>query len=349
MMTYVLIIAGFALLFIGGEALVRGSVSIARTFGISELIIGLTLVGFGTSVPELVTSLRAIETDAVGIAVGNVVGSNVANVLLVLGVAALLSPIITNPKALTRDTVFMILVTVVFCALIWFDMFTRNVGIGLVSVLVVYLIFSIVFDRSSGNETGALHADEAATVETHDPIIIAIPMALFGVAAVIFGARYLVTGGVDIARDFGVSETLVGLTVVAIGTSLPELATSAVSALRGKSDVALGNIIGSNIFNILGIMGITAIVHPFSVLAPQTAARGYGYGEARPEAQSEVLLPLISSEHIGALVLSVFLLLIFAFTSRKIARWEGAVMLGAYALYIYMSVEGSVAPAITPG
>lgn len=349
MMTYVLIIAGFALLFIGGEALVRGSVSIARTFGISELIIGLTLVGFGTSVPELVTSLRAIESDAVGIAVGNVVGSNVANVLLVLGVAALLSPIITNPKALTRDTVFMILVTVVFCALIWFDMFTRNVGIGLVSVLVVYLIFSIVSDRSSGSEPGALHADEAATVETHDPIVIAIPMALFGVVAVVFGARYLVTGGIDIASEFGVSETLIGLTVVAIGTSLPELATSAVSALRGKSDVALGNIIGSNIFNILGIMGITAIVHPFSVLAPQTAARGFGYGEGQPEAQSEVLLPLISTEHIGALVLSVFLLLIFAFTGRKIARWEAAVMLGAYALYIYMSVDGSAVPAITPG
>ncbi len=324
-----MIAGGLLLLFIGGESLVRGSVGVARRLGVSELIIGLTLVGFGTSVPELVTSLRAIETDAVGIAVGNVVGSNIANVLLVLGVAAMIRPILTNPRALARDSAFMVAVTIAFCGLIYFDLFTRPVGIALVVLLVAYVIGSLVWDQRSRNDAAHMHQEEAETFVTDESLVLAGLLAILGIVGVIFGARLLVDGGVQLARAAGISETVVGLTVVAIGTSLPELATSAISALRGRSDVALGNIIGSNIFNMLGIIGITAIVHPFSVVAPQPAARS-PLGE---DVQGVVELPLISMEDIGALILSVFALVLFAFTGRKIARWEGMVLLAGYCLY----------------
>lgn len=335
-MSYLMIIAGLALLFLGGEALVRGSVGIARRFGVSELVIGLTLVGFGTSMPELVTSLQAVSADAVGMSVGNVSGSNVANILLVLGVAALIRPIITNPKALTRDFSVMVAVTLIFCALVYFDVFSRGVGFGLVGLLLLYIAGSFVLDSGAG-DAAAMHAEEGELIETPDPLPVAALLAIGGVAGVVFGARFLVTGGIDVAATFGVSETLIGLTIVAFGTSLPELATAAVSAFRGKSDVALGTVIGSNIFNILGIIGVTAIVHPFSLHegGPGLAAPDYSAGDAL----SGVTNPLTDTigltwTDVSTLALSVFLVLVFAFTGKKIARWEGAVMLGGYLLYM---------------
>ncbi|HCE22739.1 MAG TPA: sodium:calcium antiporter, partial [Hyphomonas sp.] len=232
---------------------------------ISELVIGLTLVGFGTSVPELVTSLRAINEGAVGIAVGNVVGSNIANILLVLGVAALIHPIITNPRALMRDTSIMVIVTALLCVLIWFDLFSRLAGFVLVACLLGYIAFSVFADQAAGDEVAEMHAGEGETVEANYGVVKGVFIALAGLVGVVFGAKLLVDGGVVIAREFGISETVIGLSIVAVGTSLPELATSAIAAFRGKADVALGNIIGSNIFNILGILGLTALVHPFSV------------------------------------------------------------------------------------
>ena len=330
--TLLMVGGGLLLLFAGGEMLVRGAVGVARRLGLSELIIGLTLVGFGTSVPELVTSLRAVETDAVGIAVGNVTGSNIANVFLVLGVAALLTPIVTHPAALWRDCSFMVLVTAVFAALVWLDLFTRPVGLAMVAVLVGFVVLSIILDLRSGSAVAQMHADEGASVETRDPLILALILALVGIAAVIFGARLLVDGSVVLARMAGLSETVIGLTIVAMGTSLPELVTSAMSALRGKSDVALGNIVGSNIFNILGILGITALVSPFSTLVPQPAARSPLSADGGQQGMVEV--PIVSWEDMGALILSVGLLILFAFTGRRIARWEGLVFLGCYAVYM---------------
>lgn len=323
-MTYMMVLGGLILLFIGGEALVRGSVSIARKLNISELVIGLTLVGFGTSVPELVTSLRAIEQDAVGIAVGNVVGSNIANVLLVLGVAAVLRPILTNPRALARDGIIMVAATLILCVLIWFDLFSRPVGFGLIGLLIAYLAYSLIADQSRESDAAAMHAEEGETVEANYGLGVGALLALAGLVGVIIGARLLVDGGVEIARQFKVSEAVIGLTIVAIGTSLPELATSIVAALRGKSDVALGNVIGSNIFNILGILGVTALVHPFSV-------RGDISADAMATTQHASIM---SAQDMGALILSVFLLMLFAMTGRRIARWEGAVLLFAYALYL---------------
>ncbi|MEO0982849.1 MAG: calcium/sodium antiporter [Pseudomonadota bacterium] len=335
-MIYLLIAGGLALLFIGGEALVRGSVGIARRFGVSELVIGLTLVGFGTSMPELVTSLRAIETEAVGISVGNVAGSNIANVLLVLGVAAVLRPILTQPSALARDFSIMVVVTVIFGLVAYFDIFSRAAGAGLVGLLVAYLLFSLLMDRRQG-AAATLHSDEAEVIETREPLGVSILLTALGMAGVIFGARLLVDGGVQLAALAGLSETVIGLTVVAIGTSLPELATSIVSALRGKSDVALGNIIGSNIFNVLGIVGVTALVHPFTLAGGVQRAENFDY-EAALGGPGDALASgaYLTWTDIGAMILSVALLFLFAFTGKKLARWEGAVLLAGYALYMVL-------------
>ena len=326
-----MVLGGFALLFIGGEALVRGAVGIARKLGVSELVIGLTLVGFGTSIPELVTSLEAVFSGAEGMSVGNVAGSNVANILLVLGVATLISPITTNPRALARDFTVMIGVTLIFCALAYYDVFSRMVGFGLVALLLFYIVTSFLLDKGDNNEVAAMHAEEGELIETNDPIALAFFFAIAGIFGVVFGAQFLVNGGIDIATEYGVSETVIGLTLVAFGTSLPELATAAISAVRGKSDVALGTVLGSNIFNVLGIIGVTAIVHPFNLV-------GEGQGEASATYSAGEALAATSDAltwtDISTLALSVFLVFIFAFTGRRIARWEGAVMLSGYILYI---------------
>jgi len=327
-----LIAGGLFLLFVGGEALVRGSVEVARKLGLSELVIGLTLVGFGTSMPELVTSLRAIETGAVGIAVGNVAGSNIANVFLVLGVAALIRPILTHPAALARDTVVMVAATAVFALLVYTDQFTRLTGGLMVAALLAYVIVSIILDRGGQTAPGVMHTEEGELMSGELGLVTGLLLAIGGVVAVVFGARFLVDGGSGLATDLGISEAVIGLTVVAVGTSLPELATSAISALRGKSDVALGNIIGSNIFNLLGILGVSALVQPFSVLVERPAATSILGTNVDP--QGGVALPILSWQDMGALFLSVFLLILFGLTGRKIARWEGAVLLGAYLLYM---------------
>ena len=339
-MTYLMVLGGLILLFIGGEGLVRGSVSVARKLNISELVIGLTLVGFGTSVPELVTSLRAINEGAVGIAVGNVVGSNIANVLLVLGVAAVIHPIITNPRALMRDTSIMVIVTAILCALIWFDLFSRLAGIMLVAALLAYIAFSLFADQTAGDKAADMHAEEGEIVEANYGFVLGILIAIAGLAGVVIGAKLLVDGGVIIARDFGISETVIGLSIVAVGTSLPELATSAIAAFRGKADVALGNIIGSNIFNILGILGLTALVHPFSVRSVPT-------GDVTTDAMaSDISHSLISVGDIAALLLSVALMVVFAISGKLVARWEGAVLLFAYALYMGLTFNLIPVPAI---
>lgn len=330
-----LIIGGLVLLFAGGEFLVRGSVGVARRLGMSELLIGLTLVGFGTSMPELVTSLQALSDGSVGLSIGNVIGSNIANVLLVIGAACLISPIVTNPRALARDGLFMVAVTALFAAVIWIDGFTRLTGLIFIGILAVYLLVSVLLDRRRGSAAGAVHSGEAEVVETTEPLWISLLLALGGIVGVILGARFLVSGGSDLARVFGISETVIGLSIVAIGTSLPELVTSVVSALKGKADVALGNVIGSNIFNILGIMGISAAVFPFSLMASREPAAGTPVDVSAMEYGE--ITSLVTMQDMGALALSVFLLVLFAYTGRKLARWEGVVLLLSYAVYMALS------------
>ncbi|MBY9067675.1 calcium/sodium antiporter [Hyphomonas sp. WL0036] len=335
-MMYLMIAGGLVLLFLGGEALVRGSVSVARKLNISELVIGLTLVGFGTSVPELVTSLQAVDKGAVGIAVGNVVGSNIANVLLVLATAVILSPIMVNPNAILRDGSFMALATAILCGLLWFDLFGRLTGFLLVAMLIGYLTLSIILDKKRQDATAHMHEGEGEIVEVHYGLGLGILIAIGGLIGVVIGANLLVEGAVTLARSVGISETVIGLTIVAIGTSLPELATSVVAAFRKKADVALGNVIGSNLFNILGILGLTALISPFSV-------RGDAGAEAMSSAGSASIM---STMDVGTLVLSVGLLLLFSLTGRKIARWEGAVLLLGYVLYMGLTFDLIPVPAI---
>ncbi|MEO1642175.1 MAG: calcium/sodium antiporter [Pseudomonadota bacterium] len=335
-MIAVLILAGFVLLFIGGEALVRGSVGVARKLGLSEFIIGVTLIGFGTSLPEMVTSLEALSQGSVGLSVGNVIGSNVANVLLVIGAAALITPILTQPRALARDGLFMVAVTVLFVALVYFDLFTRIIGIALVFLLLLYLVGSVLLDRRESSAAAAVHAGEAEEFDHNDPLWLAVILALGGIAGVIFGARFLVDGGSQAARLFGVSETVIGISIVAIGTSLPELVTAIVAARKGNADVALGNVLGSNVFNVLGILGVSAIVYPFSVLNG-----GIVHGLEVPLAVEAMQYAgaLVTWTDIGAITLSVFLLGLFAFTGKRIARWEGAILLAGYVLYMGLRFE----------
>lgn len=332
-MMYLLIAGGLFLLFIGGELLVRGSVGVARKFGISELVIGAVLVGFGTSMPELVTSLRAVGQGAEGVAVGNVAGSNIANILLVLGVAALIRPIVTNPRALSRDMIVLILATIAFGFVVYHNGFTSRVtGAAMTGALLVYVLMTLILDRKGNTDSATMHADEGEIVEADDALPIAVLFTVLGIAGVVYGAKILVDGSVDLARSFGISEAVIGLTIVAIGTSLPELATSVISAVKGKSDVAVGNVIGSSIFNILGILGITALVKPFSVFGNPPIGPFDDPATVAELATS----PLLSWGDIGALILSVFLLILFAFTGKKLARWEGGVMLLAYFVYMAM-------------
>ena len=328
-MMYLLVLGGLVFLLVGGEALVRGSVSVARKLNISELVIGLTLVGFGTSVPELVTSLQAVERDAVGIAVGNVIGSNIANIFLVLAIAALIAPIAVHPNAILRDGAVMIGATMLLCGLLWFDQFTRVGGFVLVGLLIAYLGFSLFADQTRGGPAAELHKAEGETVTAQYGLATGLLIAAVGLAGVFAGANMLVTGSVSLARSFGISEAVIGLTIVAVGTSLPELATTIVAAYRRKADVAIGNIIGSNIFNILGILGITALIQPFSVRGDTSAAAMAGN---QP-------VSMISGTDVGALVLAAVLLVLFALTGRKIARWEGGVLLLGYATYMGLTFD----------
>lgn len=341
MMTYGLILVGLIGLALGGELLVRGSVAVARKLGLSELIIGLTLVGFGTSMPELVTTLQATSQGATGIAVGNVVGSNISNILLVLGAAALLYPIVTNPRALARDSIVMVFVTIVFCALVYFDMFSRVTGIAMVLFLLAYVVASVILDRQAEAPPAQMHKEEGESMGAPDSFIIGLIMAVVGIASVVLGARFLVQGAVTLATEWGISETVIGLTIVAIGTSLPELATSVVAALRQRSDVALGNVIGSNIFNLSGIIGVTAAITPFSMFAPQDAATAPLAVDPDTGLQTRVEqgvaeLPILGFEHIGALLLATFLMVLFGVTGHRFSRTEGVILLGTYAVYMGM-------------
>ncbi|WP_366556459.1 calcium/sodium antiporter [Aquibaculum sediminis] len=317
------LLGGLILLLAGGELLVRGSVQVAAALGVSPLVIGLTLVGFGTSTPELVTSVQAALIAAPGIAYGNIVGSNIANILLIVGIASLISPIAVASMALKRDALFMVLVAVVFAGVAAAVPMSRAIGAGLVVALVtyVYLAFrqernlaaaghTAVYDKSQALQ----EVDTALAPPAHarSSLPLSILIALAGLALVVLGGIFLVDGAVSLARGFAISETIIGLTIVAVGTSMPELVTSVVAGLKRQGDVAFGNIVGSNIYNLLGIGGATALIAP-----------------SRVPAEIVVFDNLVMVGVTLALVL-------FAWSGRRIARWEGALLLAGYGLYLYV-------------
>jgi cation:H+ antiporter len=275
--TLLMLAGGLVLLIAGGELLVRGSVRVAEKLGVSPLIIGLTLVGFGTSTPELVTSVNASLLGAPGIAIGNIVGSNIANVLLIVGASAVLLPLSVSSKALWRDGGFMIAVSVMFLLVGHSVGLSRLSGVLFLAGLVAYMVYAYRQERvtlGAGPEGHTAGFDKAEALAGADPgllrpasagmrgWVVPILMALAGLALIILGGRWLVDAAITLARVLGMSESVIGLTVVAIGTSLPELVTSVIAALRKQSDIAVGNVLGSNLYNILGIGGATGLIAP---------------------------------------------------------------------------------------
>lgn len=253
-----LLAAGLVLLTLGADYLVRGAISFANRLGMPPLLIGLTVVGFGTSMPELLVSMQAALDGAPAIAVGNVVGSNIANILLILGLAAAISPIPAMIPSLKRDMVMMLFAAVVMLGLGYLGLIGFLTGLAMFALLAAYLAWVTYTDRRR------MSAEEAELVVK----LAGWKEALFiagGLAGLFIGANLLIDAATSIALQFGISEAVIGLTIVAVGTSLPELATSVVAAFRRQAEIALGNVVGSNIFNILGILGLTAMVVPVPV------------------------------------------------------------------------------------
>ena len=306
-----LVTAGLLALFFGGDRLVGGAVALAERAGISPLVIGLTIVGFGTSAPELVTSIQAALDGSPGIAIGNVVGSNIANILLILGISALVAPIAVASQALRRDWPWMAFAAVLGSALLWSGYIGFPQGTVLLAGLAVYLVISF---RSGASDTSA--ADESGP--TDGRLLPALATFLVGLVLTLIGARLLVSGATSLAAGLGVPDAVIGLTIVAVGTSLPELVTSLTAARRGHADVALGNVIGSNIFNILCILGVTALIKPLTA----------DYAGMLTD-----LLVMLGATG---------LLLILAATDRTISRREGGLLIALYGAYLVWLASGVI-------
>ncbi|MCU0804654.1 MAG: calcium/sodium antiporter [Burkholderiales bacterium] len=314
MTTGLLFLAGLALLVIGAEVLVRGAGRLALAWGISPLVVGLTVVAFGTSSPEIAVSVGAVMSGKVDLAVGNVVGSNIFNVLFILGLSALIAPLTVAQQLIRQEVPIMIGISL----LLW--LFAADGTIGrlesavFLAGLVAYTVFLI---RQSRAETqAAVKAEYDAGIGGRRPgrggaIALNAALVVVGLALLVLGARWLVEAAMVIARQLGVSELVIGLTVVAAGTSLPEVASSVVAALRGERDIAVGNVVGSNIFNILGCLGLAGVL----AAEPLTVAPSVNTFD----------LPVM-------LAVAVACLPIF-FTGANVARWEGAVFIGYYAAY----------------
>ena len=302
-MNILMVLGGLLGLVLGGEYLVRGAVALAQRLGISPMVIGLTIVGFGTSTPELLTSVQAALLGAPDIALGNVVGSNIANILLILGLAAVLAPIAVSQRSFLRDGTVMLAATIACLAVVLLGVVDRISGLLCVTGLALYLFYTFRSDRAGVTE---LPAPETAEIR----VGLALLWLFGGLALPLLSARYLVIGAVALAESFGMSEAAIGLTIVAVGTSMPELVTSVIAARRGQSDVALGNVIGSNIFNILGVLGLTAAIQPVRV-APQ-----------------------IASLDIWVMLAATVALFLFGRFGARITRGQGAAFVAAYVVYV---------------
>lgn len=302
---------GFCLLLAGGEGLVRGSVGLARHLRISPLVVGLVLVGFGTSTPELATSMTAALAGSPGLAIGNVVGSNIANVLLILGLTALIYPVACDPRAFRRDAPMLIVATLLCVAVAFSGTFGRLAGASFLAALLGYTVYVYRAERRQPDASAALHSEEATLADPapQSPWLAGL-FAAGGIGLIVLGADLMVDGAVGIARVLGIPETVIGLTLLAVGTSLPELATSVVAALRRQTDIAFGNIVGSCLFNILGILGATALVSPIPVP------------------------PNVLNYDLAVLVATTGLLVLFAMTDRTITRREGLFFFAAYGGYM---------------
>lgn len=363
--TVVFLLLGFVALTAGGEILVRGAGALARSFGLSSFVIGLTVVSFATSAPELAVTLQAALSGTPGLAVGNVVGSNIANVLLILGICAVVLPLAVRSQIIRLDIPAVVAVSVLTLLLALDGTISRASGLVLVFILVAYVAVSMLIGRrragqddtavdarspgtrpapsevprpgvnsgargATGLESSRAHgtADVPRIVPTkqHHPLV-SILFVVVGVGFLVVGARLLVSGATDIASALGVSDLVIGLTVVAIGTSLPELAASLIAALRGERELAVGNIVGSCFFNIGAVLGLTAALTPGGIPVAPAAVR--------------LDLPIM--------IAVVMALIPVAFTGFTVARWEGAMFVAYYAAYVaYVLLDATGHDAVEP-
>ena len=315
---YIYLIIGLVLLSGGADYLIKGAVAVAARFNISPLVVGLTIVALGTSLPELVVCVRAALEGASGIAVGNVVGSNIANILLILGAGAIMCPITANRTHFIRDSAIMIGATALFIGVAFTGSFGSISGMIMFALLIAFLFFSYTQGKKHGmDDLSMLDLDEAVPESLVPPLVAAF-WVIGGLVAVAFGADLLVNGATTIARSIGVSEEVIGLTMVAVGTSLPELATVAAAAAKRQTDLIVGNVMGSNIFNILGVMGVTAMVTDVPV--------------------SDQIL----SFDVWIMIAAAVLLVPFMLSGNALSKREGLVCVLLYVVYIgvqYIGVE----------
>lgn len=304
-MDYLLLLGGLAVLIVGGELLVRGAVGIASKFKLSPLVIGMTIVSFGTSAPELIVSLKAAMDGFPEIAIGNVVGSNIANIALVLGLTAIILPVPVKVATLKRDWPSMMFVSLLFFFFILDG--TLNTWEG--AVFVVLLLTYIVYQLKSSNKN-----DDEETEAIKQPILLSMLFLAIGITGLAFGSDWLVQGAVSIAKSFGVSEHVISVTIVAFGTSVPELVTSVMAAIKKQMDISVGNLIGSNIFNLLAVLGITAVVKEIPI--------------------SEAV---INNDIYW--VLGTSLILLPLMLNYNIARWKGGILFVSYLLYVYFLLQ----------
>ena len=308
---------GVALLVVGAEWLVRGAANLARACGVSALLIGLTVVAFGTSAPELAVSINAARQGTAGIAVGNVLGSNIANLLLVLGLSALLMPLAVNRQVLRQEMPVLIVATALSAVFLLDGSMTRLEGGALFVLAVLYTVFQVWQARRAGapaQEGERLADDEAAPAEESRGrgVLMDCALIVVGLVGLVWGADWLVQAAVEVARQLGVSEFIIGLTIVAVGTSLPEIATSLVAVRKGEGDLAVGNVVGSNLFNLLVVLGLSAVFARGTMPVPEGAQE---FDLWFMLVSTLVCLPLMAAR-------------------QQIGRAQGALLLVWYAVYV---------------
>jgi cation:H+ antiporter len=317
-MDYALAAGGLILLFLGGESLVRGAVGLAKRLGVSTLFIGVVVVGFGTSAPEFLVCLEAALRGQDDLTIGNIVGSNIANIMLIVGVAALIRPVVSRPSILRRDGLAMLGASAILVGLALHGGVDRWAALVMLMLLGAFLAYCVYSERN-GDDVIAEEVEEVGAAPR--AIWAGLLAAAIGVTALVAGSNMLIDGATGIAMAYGVSEAVIGVTLVALGTSLPELATAFVAAIRNHGDVALGNVLGSNVFNVLGMLGLTSLIEPVAI--------------------SEEFLSL----DVWFMLAVSVLLLVFMTTGQRVTRTESGVLIVGYAVYVAFLLSPATAVA----
>ncbi len=307
-LSVILFVAGIALLFFGGESLVKGASRLARVLGISPVVIGLTVVAFGTSAPEFVVGLIAALKGANDVVLGNIIGSNISNIGLILGIGAVISPLVIQGKLIKAEVPIMIVLSAILYAICWKFSLGLLPGLFLFGALIVFTVYSYFASR---DEPEIIEEEYKEFLGTGGSVWKQILFIVLGIAGLVIGARLVVDSAIFLARVIGISELIISITAVAVGTSLPELATTTVAAVKREHDIIVGNIIGSNIFNI-GILGLISVISPITVDSA-----------------------LLKFEFPAMLFFSIIILPIMM-TGKRVSRLEGILLLVLYALFIYM-------------